>query len=216
MAEYLVKVADERGHIQEKSETGHSEAEVRERYAQAGYLVVGVKARGGSGRVSLSFGRKVKPQQFLIFNQQFLTLIRAGLPIVQAIELLMRRQRNAYFAKVLEDVRDRVKSGALLSEAFEAQGIFPKIYTTTLLAGEKSGNLEEVVGRYIAFQRLSVTFRKKLISSLVYPALLVVVLVVMLTFLITFVVPQFATLYSALGANLPAMTQLMLTIGVGA
>ncbi len=216
MAEYLVKVADERGHIQEKSETGHSEAEVRERYAQAGYLVVGVKARGGSGRVSLSFGRKVKPQQFLIFNQQFLTLIRAGLPIVQAIELLMRRQRNAYFAKVLEDVRDRVKSGALLSEAFEAQDIFPKIYTTTLLAGEKSGNLEEVIGRYISFQRLLLTFRKKLVASLIYPSILVVGVIVLFSMLITWVVPRFAALFQDLGSDLPAITKFVLTFGESA
>src|SRR5208283_6090216 len=98
----------------------------------------------------------------------------------------------------------------VLSDAFGAQKVFPKVYTTTLLAGEKSGNLEEVLGRYIAFQRLSVSFRKKLISSLVYPALLVVVLIVMMTFLITFVVPQFANLYNALGANLPALTAFML------
>jgi len=113
-------------------------------------------------------------------------------------------------------VRDRVRGGELLSEAFDAQKVFPKVYTTTLMAGEKSGNLEEVLGRYIAFQRLAVSFRKKLISSLVYPALLVGVLIVMMTFLITFVVPQFANLYHTLGAELPPMTTLMLTIGVNA
>ena len=117
---------------------------------------------------------------------------------------------------MLQNVRDRVRGGELLSEAFEAQKVFPKVYTTTLLAGEKSGNLEEVLGRYIAFQRLAVSFRKKLISSLVYPALLVVMLVVMMTFLITFVVPQFANLYHQLGSELPPMTALMLAIGVNA
>jgi type IV pilus assembly protein PilC len=117
---------------------------------------------------------------------------------------------------VLQNVRDRVRGGELLSDAFEAQKVFPKVYTTTLLAGEKSGNLEEVMGRYIAFQRLAVTFRKKLISSLVYPTLLVGVLIVMMTFLITFVVPQFATLYHTLGAELPPMTSFMLAIGVNA
>jgi type IV pilus assembly protein PilC len=113
-------------------------------------------------------------------------------------------------------VRDRVRSGELLSEAFEAQKVFPKVYTTTLLAGEKSGNLEEVLGRYIAFQRLAVSFRKKLIASLVYPALLVAMLIVMMTFLITFVVPQFANLYHTLGAELPPVTAVMLSIGVNA
>ncbi len=132
------------------------------------------------------------------------------------LELLIKRQRNPFFRSVLQNVRDRLRGGELLSEAFAAQKVFPKVYTTTLLAGEKSGNLEEVLGRYIAFQRLSVTFRKKLIASLVYPTLLVVMLMVMMTFLITFVVPQFANLYHQLGSQLPPMTALMLAIGVNA
>jgi type IV pilus assembly protein PilC len=216
MAEYLVKLADERGHVEEKTESGHSEAEVRERFSQAGFLVYSVKPRGATGRVSLPFGRKVKAQQFLIFNQQFLTLIRAGLPIVQAVELLMRRQRNEYFKGLLEDVRSRLKGGALLSEAFEAQQVFPKIYTTTLLAGEKSGNLEEVIGRYINFQRLLLTFRKKLIASLIYPAILVVGVIVLFSLLITWVVPRFAALFQDLGSDLPAITKFVLTFGESA
>jgi len=128
----------------------------------------------------------------------------------------MKRQRNPFFRTVLHDVRDRVRGGELLSDAFAEQKVFPKVYTTTILAGEKSGNLEEVMGRYIAFQRLSVSFRKKLVSSLVYPVLLVVMLVVMLTFLITYVVPQFANLYHQLGAELPPMTMAMLAIGTNA
>jgi type IV pilus assembly protein PilC len=217
MAEYMIKMADERGHVLEQTENGASEAEIRDRFAQQGYLVYSVKSKGlMSGEVRLPQRRKVKQDQFVIFNQQFVTLIHAGLPIIQSLELLIKRQRNPFFHSVLQNVRDRVRGGELLSDAFEAQKVFPKVYTTTLLAGEKSGNLEEVMGRYIAFQRLAVTFRKKLISSLVYPTLLVGVLIVMMTFLITFVVPQFATLYHTLGAELPPMTSFMLAIGVNA
>src|SRR4029077_1802107 len=93
--------------------------------------------------------RKIKQDQFVIFNQQFLTLVKAGLPILNALDLLLRRQKNAYFRSLLENVRDRVRSGELLSDSFAAQHVFPKIYSTTLLAGEKSGNLEEVLARYI-------------------------------------------------------------------
>jgi type IV pilus assembly protein PilC len=217
MAEYVIKMADERGHVLEQSENGDSEGEVRDRYSQQGFLVYSVKPKGlFSSEVRLPQRRKVKQEQFLIFNQQFVTLIHAGLPIIQAIELLMKRQRNPFFRTLLQNVRDRVKGGELLSESFEAQHVFPKVYTTTLLAGEKSGNLEEVMGRYIAFQRLAVSFRKKLVASLVYPALLVTMLIVMIGFLITFVVPQFANLYSALGAELPPMTMAMLAVGVNA
>jgi type IV pilus assembly protein PilC len=116
----------------------------------------------------------------------------------------------------LENVRDRVKSGELLSGAFAAQGAFPKIYPTTLLAGEKSGNMEEVLGRYISFQRLALTFKKKLAVSLVYPALLVTVVFFMLVFLITYVVPEFAKLFENLNAKLPAITVLMLAVGTNA
>lgn len=217
MAEYTIKMADERGQVREQIENGASEAEIRDRFAQQGYFVYSIKSKGLlSGEVGLPRRRKIKQEQFVIFNQQFVTLIHAGLPIIQALELLIKRQRNLFFRSVLQNVRDRVRGGELLSHAFEAQAVFPKVYTTTLLAGEKSGNLEEVLGRYIAFQRLSVSFRKKLISSLVYPTLLVGVLIVMMVFLITFVVPQFANLYHTLGAELPPMTSFMLSVGVNA
>ncbi|HVP56439.1 MAG TPA: type II secretion system F family protein [Candidatus Eisenbacteria bacterium] len=217
MAEYMIRMADERGHVMEQVEPGNSEGEVRERFAQQGFLVYWVKPKGLlSSEVRLPTRRKIRQDQFVIFNQQFVTLIHAGLPIIQSLELLMKRQRNPFFRKVLQDVRDRVRGGELLSEAFVEQKIFPKVYTTTLLAGEKSGNLEEVLGRYIAFQRLALSFRKKLVSSLVYPVLLVVMLAVMLTFLITFVVPQFANLYNQLGVELPPLTTVMLAIGTNA
>jgi len=215
MAEYVVKMADERGRTMQQVEHGYSESEVRERYSQQGFLVYSVKPRGmfAGGELTLGKKRKVKQTDFIIFNQQFLTLIHAGLPILNSMELLIKRQRNAYLRTLLENVRDRVKSGELLSDAFAAQGAFPKLYTTTLLAGEKSGNMEEVLARYIAFQRLTVSFRKKLAVSLVYPTLLVTVVVVMLSFLVTYVVPQFAQLFASLNAELPPLTTFMLTVG---
>jgi len=215
MAEYLIRMADERGQVLQQVEHGHSEAEVRDRYSQQGYLVYSVKPRGlfVGGELRLR-PRRVKQDEFLIFNAQFLTLIHAGLPILTALDLLHRRQRNRFFRERLEDVRDRLRSGESISQAFEAQGIFPKIYTTTLLAGEKSGNLDEVLGRYISFQRVAMSVRKKLLASLVYPALLLILVTVMLTFLVTFVVPQFANLYSQLNAQLPMSTQIMLAVGV--
>src|SRR6266702_3411016 len=218
MAEFVIRMADERGKVLEKAEARFSAAEIRDRYQQSGYLVYWVKPRGfiSGGELRFPQRRRVTLEQFVIFNQQFLTLVRAGLPIVQALDLLTKRQRNQYFRMLLEDVRDRAKGGELISEAFEKQGAFPKIYTTTLMAGEKSGNLDEVLNRYISFQRLALTFKKKLAVSLVYPALLVSVVLVMLVFLVTYVVPQFAKLYSDLNAQLPAITLLMLEMGTHA
>ncbi len=159
MAEFTIKMADERGRVLEQVESGFSASDVRDRFSQQGFLVYSIKPRGFvSSGLRLSTRRKVKLDTFVIFNSQFLTLIRAGLPIVNALDLLIKRQRNAQFQSLLENVRDRVKGGELLSDAFAAQGAFPKIYPTTLLAGEKSGNLEEVLSRYINFQRMAMTF----------------------------------------------------------
>src|SRR5712671_2089635 len=217
MAQFLVKLADDRGHLAQQVEHGYSESEVRERFVQQGYLVYWVKPRGlfSGGKLQLG-GRKVKQSQFVIYNQQFLTLIKAGLPILNSLDLLIRKQKDKNLQGLLQNIRERVKGGESLSDAFAAQHVFPKIYTTTLLAGEKSGNMEEVLGRYIAFQRMVQTFRKKLLVSLVYPALLVSVVTLMLIFLITYVVPKFADLFNNLGAQLPAITVFMLSIGLNA
>jgi type IV pilus assembly protein PilC len=217
MAEFLVKVADEQGHLRQQVEHGYSEAEVHDRYTQQGYLVYWVKPRGLLSAGGVSTRRsKLKQSTFLIFNQQFLTLMKAGLPILTSLDLLIKRQRDKFLLQLLENVRERVKGGELLSDAFAAQRVFPKIYTTTLLAGEKSGNMEEVLSRYIAYQRLAQTFRKKLAVSLVYPALLISVVTVMLIFLVTYVVPKFADLFYNLGATLPTITVFMLAVGLNA
>ena len=217
MAEFVVKIADDRGRVQQHVEQGYSEAEVRDRFSQQGYLVYWVKPQGMlTSGMSMRRRRKLKQSTFLVFNQQFLTLIRAGLPILNSLELLIKRQKDAQLKQILENVRERVKGGELLSDAFAAQGMIPKIYTTTLMAGEKSGNIDEVLTRYIAFQRLAMTFRKKLFVSLIYPTLLVTVVTIMVTFLFTYVVPKFGDLFNSLGEKLPAITVFMLDVGENA
>jgi type IV pilus assembly protein PilC len=215
MAEFVVKVADDRGRVHQHVEQGYSEAEVRDRFSAQGYLVYWVKPQGlMSG--GLHRRRKLKQDTFLVFNQQFLTLIRAGLPILNSLELLIKRQKDQQLKTMLENVRERVKGGELLSDAFAAQGVVPKIYTTTLMAGEKSGNIDEVLTRYIHFQRMAMTFRKKLFVSLIYPTLLVSVVLIMVTFLFTYVVPKFADLFNSLDAKLPDITVFMLNVGLNA
>ncbi|HWX56748.1 MAG TPA: type II secretion system F family protein [Verrucomicrobiae bacterium] len=216
MAEFLVKLADERGNVLEQVENASSEEEIRDRFSHQGYLVYSIKGRNGFlGRIIGGRSQRLKQDSFTIFNQQFVTLIKAGLPILLSLNLLSKRQKDPHFKLLLEDVQQRVKSGQLLSDAFAAQPGVSKIYTTSLLAGERSGNLEEVLERYVSFQRVTATFRKKLLASLWYPALLVLALCVMLTFLMTYVVPQFADLYKSMNAPLPAITVVMLGIGTG-
>jgi type IV pilus assembly protein PilC len=209
MAEFVIKLADERGRTQEQVQTAATAEELRARFVHAGYHVFSVRARGAIGRGR----RKVKLEPFLIFNSQFLTLIRAGLPILGSLQMLGKIQKNATFAGQLEDVASRVKTGEALSAAFEAQSVFPLMYTTTLLAGERSGNLPEVLDRYVSFQKVALALRKKLIGSLIYPAVLLVLVCSLLIFMFTVVVPQFALLYDQLGNKLPALTMALLTFG---
>jgi type IV pilus assembly protein PilC len=210
MAEFVIKIADERGHVQEQVQTAATAEELRARFIHAGYHVFSVKGRSSFGGFKSG---KVKLEPFLIFNQQFLTLIRAGLPILGSIEMLAKNQKNAHFAAQLNDVANRVKTGDALSTAFEAQSGFPIMYTTTLVAGERSGNLQEVLERYVSFQRTSLTFRKKLVSSLIYPTVLLSLVGGLMFFMFVFVVPEFAVLYDQMGNKLPAMTMHLLAFG---
>jgi type IV pilus assembly protein PilC len=211
MAEFVIKLADERGHVQEQMHSASSAEELRSRFTTAGYYVYSVKPRGFSTK-----RKRAKLETFIIFNEQFLTLIRAGLPILGSLDMLAKQQKNPNFAAQLQNVAQRVRTGESISAAFEAQGGFPVIYTTTLLAGERSGNLEEVLSRYLSFQRISLTFRKKLQASLVYPGLLLSMVFLLFIFLITFVVPQFAKLYDSVGTKLPPITLALLAVGTNA
>lgn len=204
------------GRVFQQLETAQTEGEVRQKLAERGFHVFSVKNEfnilaqfSGAHRA-----RKILTNDFLIFNQQFNTLIKAGLPILKALDLLAERAAAPRLRPVLQDVRQRVRDGALLSEALEAQGSFPPVYVTAITAGERSGNLTGVLEQYISYLRVSTGFRKGLITALIYPSILVVAVIVTLMYLITYAMPQFAKLYSDLGIKLPAITQFMLSLSV--
>jgi type IV pilus assembly protein PilC len=214
MAQYVCKVGDASGRIFQQLETAQTEVEVRQKLLDRGLMVLSVKndlnLAGLLGRARQQ--KKLKPNDFLIFNQQFNTLIKAGLPILKSLDLLAERAAAPSLRPVLSDVRQRVREGALLSEALTAQGSFPPVYVTSITAGERSGSLSGVIDQYVAYLRVTAGFRKSLVTALIYPCILVVAVIVILSYLITFVMPQFAHLYNDLGVKLPATTQLMLDL----
>jgi type IV pilus assembly protein PilC len=216
MAEFVCKVADPGGRVFSHVEAAQSVSEARQKLSDRGLYVYSVLPRGGLlGRtVSGSKGRVLKSADFLIFNQQFNTLIKAGLPILKALDLLAERAASPSLQPLLRDVRDRVREGASLSEALEQEGLFPKVYVTSVLAGEKSGNLSGVLDYYIAYQKLSTSAKKRLIATLIYPTILVSVATVIVTYLVTYVVPSFAKLYSDMNVQLPTVTRILLTVTV--
>jgi type IV pilus assembly protein PilC len=214
MADFVLKYADGRGQIHHQVATAASEKELREKYAQQGFLIYSIKVRSGGGGAAFFSGRKkLNLEKFLIFNQQFVTLIRAGLPILKALDLLAERLTDPKLGPYVKSVRDEVRGGTLLSEAFRQQGIFPKIYVTSVMAGEKSGSLTEVMDRYVHYQKLSLAVRKKIMVSLMYPCVLVVLVILLMVFLVTYVVPTFANLYNSMQAKLPTMTVYLIALG---
>ena len=215
MAEYLLKYADGRGQVHQQVAAATSEKELRERYSSQGFLVYSIKPRAAAGGV-FQRKKKINVEKFLIFNQQFVTLIRAGLPILKGLDLLADRLTDPKLGPHIQAVRDDVRNGTLLSEAFRAQGVFPKIYVTSVMAGEKSGSLVEVLDRYIHYQKMSIAVKKKVMVSLMYPCVLIVLVIFLMVFLVTFVVPRFASLYDSFHADLPAMTRILITIGTAA
>jgi type IV pilus assembly protein PilC len=219
LADFVLKYADGRGQIHQQVATAGSEKELREKYSQQGFLIYSIKPRTAAAAAAGLVGRRIKKlnlEKFLIFNQQFVTLIRAGLPILKSLDLLSERLVDPKLGPYIRAVRDEVRGGTLLSEAFRAQGIFPKMYVTSVMAGEKSGSLTEVMDRYISYQRIALAVRKKVTTSLMYPCVLIVLVILLMVFLVTYVVPTFATLYSTMQATLPAMTVWLIAIGQAA
>jgi type IV pilus assembly protein PilC len=211
MPEFICKVADASGRVFEEREAAESEQEARRKLGERGLLVYSVSSGGGLvaqvvPALRSRRARAVSGSDFLIFNQQFVTLIRAGLPILKALDLLAERAGAARLRPILQGVRDRVKEGATLSEAFEQQGSFDRVYTTSLLAGERSGNLAGVLDSYIGYQKVTSGFRKRLLAALVYPAILVCAAAAILTYVTAFVIPRFAELYTELEVDLPTIT----------
>ena len=213
MPEYICRLANDRGKVLKLVEKADSESELLERYKQQGMYVYSIRPRTqlGSALITSRTKKKVKLSEFLIFNQQFVTLIRAGLPILKALDLLAAHIAHPSLRSSINEIRESVRGGALLSEAFREQAIFPNIYTTSVLAGEKSGNLDTVLERYISYQRTALSVKRKLQASLVYPALLLVMVLVLVTFLVTYVIPNFADLYRTMSEDLPPMTQALIT-----
>jgi len=219
MAEYAVKYADPRGEVHQQVAEAATEDELRERYAQQGFLIYSVKPRREMIGVPAVIGGKKKKlnlEKFLIFNQQFVTLVRAGLPILKGLDLLSERLTDPKLAPHIKAVREDVRNGSLLSDAFERRGIFPPIYVTSVMAGEKSGALAEVLDRYITYQRLALAIRKKIVTALIYPTLLLALVCCLVVFLITFVVPNFASLYATMAAKLPWATEVLIAVGTTA
>lgn len=211
--EYRCRLGTPGGEIIEGVYVADSEARLRREFEEKGLYVLAIQQAGrralaGVHLPSLPKRRKVPSREFLVFNQELATLLKAGMPLVQSLDILRQRITHPIFKVVLDDVYERVRSGSALSDAFDAHpGLFPGVYTASLLAGEKSGNLEQVLRRYVAYVKVVSGVQRKTISALVYPAILVLLSLIVVTVIVVKVVPEFGNFYDQFGKELPLSTR---------
>jgi len=187
---------------------------------EKGLYLLSVQNRGGLKvgglQLRLPRRRKIPMAEFLVFNQELATLLRAGLPLVQSLEILRRRVPNPIFKVALDDVYERVRSGSALSEAFEAQNLFSGVYTASLMAGEKSGSIEQVLRRYVQHIKVMMGVRSRVISALIYPVVLMSLSMVVVGLIVFKVIPEFGAFYAqygdGAGAELPLSTRIVVNI----
>ena len=214
--EFRCRVGTVTGQIVEEVYIAQSEAHLRRELEEKGLHVLALRPRGGVGLGGLSLGRgtpKIARHEFLVFNQELATLLKAGMPLVQSLDILRTRLSNPVFKAVLDDVHEKVRAGTALSEAFQAHGeLFPSVYTASLMAGERAGNLDAVLRRFVAYAKVVDTVRKRTISALVYPGILISLAIVLVGIIAIKVVPTFAEFYNSFDAELPMSTRIIIAV----
>lgn len=215
--EFVCQLGTPDGRVAKEVHRARDEVALRAELERRGYHVFALRRRGLPFDLGLAGllrrRRRVPAQTFLVFNQELAALLRAGLPLLQALELMLERLRDPHFRSILADIRDRVKSGEDLSDAFAAHSEqFPALYPSTLKAGERTGDLELMVRRFIRYMKLVLEARKKVVSALVYPTVLVGLSVAMLAVMTIYVVPRFTVFFEDLGTELPLVTRLALGV----
>ena len=214
MTQFVCRMALPTGEIVERTMAAESETALRHELEDKDMLVLELR-RQNPVLSAVTDAIKVRPRiaarEFLFFNQEFSALLRAGLPILTSLDILIDRRKNLVFKKALTDIRERVKGGEALSDAFAAQGeLFPKLYPASLASGERSGELPSVLKRYIAYTRSIMSIRKKVVGALIYPAILLCVSIALISLMVFYVIPSFSGLFKDLGTDLPFITQFMM------
>lgn len=218
MAEFICRMALPTGEIVERTVVAETEGALRRELEDKDMLVLELRRQNPVlGTIGSAFAMRprIAAREFLFFNQEFSALLRAGLPILTSLDILIDRRKNLVFKKALADIRERVKGGEALSEAFAAQGeLFPKLYAASLASGERSGELPNVLKRYIAYTRSILAIRKKVVGALIYPAILFCVSIILISIMVFYVIPSFSSLFKDLGTDLPFMTQVLMDTSI--
>jgi type IV pilus assembly protein PilC len=211
VAEYVCRVAMPTGEVLEKVYVSDDEGSLRRQLENQDVLLLDMRRRSAALRSVLGLFRLrggVSSREFLFFNKELRALLRAGLPIVPSLDILIERRKNKTFRAALVDIRDRVKSGEALSEAFRAQsGLFPQLYAASLASGERSGELAQVLERFVTYLHKMITIRRKVVSALIYPAVLSSLMGALICLMVFYIIPKFNEFLKDFGTELPLITR---------
>lgn len=213
--EFRCRLASPSGEITEGVYVAEDEARLRHELEEKGLYVLSLHAKGTIGGLSLKLPqrRAISTREFLIFNQELATLLKAGMPLVQSLDLLRRQVTSPTFRAVLDDVHEKVRSGTALSDAFASHGdLFPRVYTASLLAGERSGSLDAVLRRYVEYTKVIAAVKRRIVAALVYPAILITLALALVSIIVLKVVPAFSDFYASFGADLPLITRIIVRV----
>ncbi len=213
--EFRCRLGTPGGEVIEGVYVADSEARLRQELEEKGLYVLSLKRRAGLAGLTLGSGRRAKigHQEFMVFNQELATLLKAGMPLVQSLDILRQRVSNPTLKTALDTVHDKVKGGVALSDAFAEQGtLFPPVYSASLMAGERSGSLEPVIRRYVGYEKIVGAIRKKTVSALIYPAILVAMMLVLIGIVVLRVIPAFSSFYANFGRELPLATRIIIGV----
>ena len=216
MPKFECRVGTAQGDVIVQEFVAPNEGTLKEQLEGKGYFVFSIKLKTAwSDLISnlVPKRRSISMKEFILFNQEFCALLRAGLPLMTALDLLLARRTQGLFARLLEQIRDEVKSGSALSDAFKNQGAaFPAIYSATVAAGERSGELVKVIQRYLFYLKTLQALKKKMASALIYPIILLALSTGLIVLMMTVIVPKFSSLFAGSGAKLPLITQVVLAV----
>ncbi|MQA30116.1 MAG: type II secretion system F family protein [Luteitalea sp.] len=214
--EFRCRLASPSGEIVEGVYLADTEARLRHELEEKGLYVLSLQAKGAVGGLPIRLKKSsIASREFLVFNQELATLLKAGMPLVQSLDLLKRRVDSPVFRSVLNDVHERVRGGAALSDAFSAHAsLFPSVYTASLVAGERSGSLDTVLRRFVEYTKIVQTMKRKTISALVYPIILITLAVALVAIIVLRVVPAFSEFYAGFGAELPLSTRVIVSVSL--
>jgi type IV pilus assembly protein PilC len=213
MPYYACRIAAEDGRVTVRSVLASTADECRKTLESEGGLVLSVRRDWNRLEAQgISFGRKIKDKDIILFNQELVALIKAGYPILKSLDAITARVRNVYLKEILIKVAGEVRLGKALSEAFlPYEPVFGTVYTASLMAGEKSGNLPGTIGRFIQYARVISQTKARIRSAMTYPTILLVFSLILMSLLINFVLPQFADFYQSFEAEMPALTRALMS-----